>query len=725
MTMNGFKRTWVGLVLLGAHGVFAMGCGDSGGKSGSPPSSVPPVQPSASLPLTDAVLVDFGHGAVSLSTDEMKPRVTPVDRALAPVRRAPSLPGAVRTALRSPTWIAWRDQMARKPPDERVRVMIALDEAAYDWERFRAAANDIEQDARVAERRVKVSAVTSPIVARLAAIGASDVAEPWITTSVEATVHASDVAAIAGWPGVREVMNATATEHHETEYTDAYSGVEARAGMRTNAFINGGITGVSGGRSGGPVRVGLLESNLGSEGGDIVWDLLDWQHRGFIYCNTSGCFYRTAVDSCANGSCSRQASPSNNNSGGPSHADLVMQVMGGSIESGSDGSITDPTKRIRRSGLAPRTDLYRYMTTDGNCSTYLAALQQAITDKIDVLDYSSTINVGCAPCDRTCNFCTFNSALANLRSSGTLWVSVMGNLSTGQVENNTCNVGYPSERRDGLTVGELDTLGQSTVYDTSIVRAASMRGGVDLNVYGEGVQPQAMSVADLVAPGCWTYQYYLPPFNGYASNTPSPGNFGCGTSFAAPAVAGAAALLKQDFTAIGWNSTDAGVLLVNMLLMGDGYSYYNFRYGEPNGFDPRSGAGRVHMHYPSGENLTAPWGWGWHTVDLASGQTASYTVGSSAAESPSITQWKVAMTWFETNYDQAADIYLTVTDSCHGNALVAQDDSWDFRKRIDLFQSQISNKCLVYNVVAYSVPPGQTRRVYVADYFHSGNIADN
>ncbi len=83
------------------------------------------------------------------------------------------------------------------------------------------------------------------------------------------------------------------------------------------------------------------------------------------------------------------------------------------------------------------------------------------------------------------------------------------------------------------------------------------------------------------------------------------------------------------------------------------------------------------------------------------------------------------MTWFETNYDQAADIYLTVTDSCHGNALVAQDVSWDFRKRIDLFQSQISNKCLVYNVVAYSIPPGQTRRVFVADYFHSGNIQDN
>ena len=682
MTKSRINRTLAGVVLLGAQALVGTGCSDPGGTGPSKPGA-PPGGDSARPSLTDAVVVDVGQGAVALSGDEVKPRLSSLDMALAPVRHGAAPRGAVEVA-RSPTWLAWQEQMAQKPSNERVRVLITMDEVPYEWQRIRSAANDIEQDARVEERRGQVSAVTSPVVARLAALGATEVVEPWITTSVEATVNAGDVATIAAWPGVNEVMNATATERHHTEYTDAYSGLEARNGMRTTAFISNGITGISGGESGGAVRVGLLESSYDFVDGS---DTLDWQHRGFIYCDASGaCSYRASVDTCANGACTQLSSAPDNYSGTPTHANLVMQVMGGSIESGSDGNVTDPTERIRRSGIAPRTNLYRYSTTDGLCSTDLAALQKAITDKVDVLDFSSTMDVGCAPCDRKCSFCSFNTALANLRTSGTLWVTVMGN---DQATANTCNVGYPSERRDGLTVGELDTAGQSTAYDTAIVRTASMRGGVDLNVYNEGVMPGAMSVADLVAPGCWTYQYYIPPLAGYAPNAPSPGNFGCGTSFAAPAVAGAAALLKQDFATMGWSSTDAGVLLVNMLLMGDGYAYYNAKFGSPAGFDPRSGAGRVHMHYPSGANLKGPWGWGWHTVDLANGQQASYTVGSAAAESPSITQWKVAMTWFETNYDQAADIYLTVTDSCNGNALVAQDASWDFRKRVELFQSHI------------------------------------
>ena len=163
---------------------------------------------------------------------------------------------------RSPTWLAWREQMTQKPPSERVRVFITMDEAPYEWQRIRSAANDIEQDARIEERRGQVSAVTSPVVTRLEALGATEVVEPWITTSVEATVNAGDVAAIATWPGVREVMNATAVEHHQTEYTDAYSGLEARTGMRTTAFINAGITGDPGGESGGAVRVGSARELL-------------------------------------------------------------------------------------------------------------------------------------------------------------------------------------------------------------------------------------------------------------------------------------------------------------------------------------------------------------------------------------------------------------------------------------------------------------------------------
>jgi hypothetical protein len=301
----------------------------------------------------------------------------------------------------------------------------------------------------------------------------------------------------------------------------------------------------------------------------------------------------------------------------------------------------------------------------------------------------------------------------------------MGNRGAGE-SSTTCNIKYPAQRRDGLTVAALHTAPRSAVHELTPLRDASKRGGMDLGM-GGFVAGAAVAVADLAAPGCWTYQYFSPPFNGYASNTPSPGNFGCGTSFAAPAIAGAAALLRQRWNAMGgnWANNSASALLTNMLLMGDGWASDAGAFREAE-FDPRSGAGRAHIHYPGVGNLMAPYRWTSFPVTLSEGQGVTYAVGpNSGPESSLITQYKLTIAWFESDYNNAADIILRVRDSCNGNVVIAQDTSFDMRKRITLFDADIRGRWLTYSILPLSIPGGGTRTVYVADYYHSGHPADH
>lgn len=678
-------------------------------------------------PAFNAAVFDDGSGAVDLPADVVAATLTTIDPLMIPGSRRRNLLSNVGSAA-PPTRSSSTDDLltmaAVMAPSTPIRVFVTVDDLPFVWMRFRAAANDQEQKAVVQDRIAQVDAAVANIRARLVTLGATDLIETWLVPALEATVRAEDVKDIASWPDVRDVMKAESPTRPLTEYTDAFSGLESRAGMRTTAFISAGIKGQSGGHAGGSIRVGLMERYWDAE--HSQFDHASWQHSGFVDC-TSGCINRWGlgdISYCNSGTCTQQLNPINSDIGGPTHANLCLQIMAGSIETGSDTSIPDTNGRIRRSGIAPLARPWHYEIDDA-CSSRIAAMQRAITDKLDVFDFSSA---GTCTCSVTCNDCAMNASLYNLQSSGVLWVNSLGD--TEDDPSHSCNAQYPAMRREGLTVASVDTTPQTVNYDTAGLRLKSSRGGMDLPVYGEGTQSRAVAIADLAAPGCWTYQYFNPPSNGYAANLAST-NYGCGTSFAAPAVAGAAALLRQQLVVKGWimaggvpSPDDVGTLMVNMLLMGDGYSYDlgGFR---TSGFDQRSGAGRVHMHYPSGANLTAPWGWGTHSISLANGEAATFWVGSSGAESPSVTQWKLALTWVETDYSQASDIIVRVYDSCHGNAIVASDDSFDMRKRITLTQSQISNKCLYYRIDAFSIRPGTYVRLYVADYFHSGNPADH
>ena len=296
-----------------------------------------------------------------------------------------------------------------------------------------------------------------------------------------------------------------------------------------------------------------------------------------------------------------------------------------------------------------------------------------MADGIDVLNISAWIScsgsVGESPCWADCDCGGLNADLESAADNGVLTVMGHGNFFDPGI--GTCNAVYPALRRSGLSAAHLDTDPITTNYDSTTSHTQASRGGMAIRLHGGTVRQDAFAVADLAAPGDHSYMYATPPF-GYETTSVY-----AGSSYASPAVAGAAGMLREHFSSLGW-TTNGRVLLANMILMGDSYA---FDYGgdRRTRMDPRSGAGRTHMHYPASANLTAPWGWGWHVFNIGNSSTVAFTVWDSGPESPLLRQWKVAMTWKETDYAAAADMILEVYNTCPSGGgppvLVANDTS--------------------------------------------------
>jgi len=653
-----------------------------------------------------AVVGDPGTGVTRLTSGIGEGGEAPPD---APADAAPSRlrpPAATLAAPRSRPGEDLRELAARSPDDARLRIGVVLPDLPFAWERVGDdTVTTAERDALVETRRRDVDAELEPLLRLLASLGATDVHTHWLSTSVSATVEARHVETILAFPSL---VSADLDERDSGVLS--FNGDEGRNAMRLNGFISGGLRGQDGGRVFGtnPVRVGVLENLVGTSGPN---NFLNRDHFGY-WRDDSGTSDRIlGTHYCGSSSCLLPPGYS-----AWEHGVWVTKILAGSIEDAQDPAITNPTERRRRSGMAPDTEIHFY-SVGATCSAWKNGVEDALLRGVDVLNISAWIS--CSPggyCPPTCDCSGLNATLQNATDAGMLVVEGVGNTQFGDPGVGNCNAFYPALRREVLVVGGVDTqyLDTPAQYDAAPIANWSNRGGMDSRIGGYTI-PDSLAVVDVAAPGCWD-QWYKGATGYQVGNA-------CGTSFASPATAGAAALLRQAFYRY-MSPPTARLLLTNMLLMGDGY-HSDIGMKSAVGMDPRSGAGRVHMHYPSSASLISPWGWGWHSFRLDPGQERWFSMWDDGAESPSITQWKVAMTWREDDYTNMADIVLEVWDHCEGQpwVQVSEDWSYDIRKRITLPGSSIGGRCLWYRVRCFSAPAG--RSVYVADYFHSGDPAEH
>ncbi|MEL6344379.1 MAG: S8 family serine peptidase [Myxococcota bacterium] len=595
-------------------------------------------------------------------------------------------------------------EIADQEAGSTVRIAIQLESSSFDFRAFRGADSPRRADL-IAERRAGLAAPQRRLIESLRSLGGMDVRRYWLVNQVVVTLPADRIQDAMALPGVVKVSRAD----EETTPNLAYGGVAIRDGMNLSPYIDGGVSGADGNRlDGGEIRVGVIESVTRSG-----VNLPARDHAGFDDWKSSTAPSRmVSVRDCtrsgSTGSCATTSGRSDD-----LHGTHVASVLAGSIEQGQDAAITDPFDQEQRSGVASEAEVYYYLVQ--NCANIATAIEEAVSDGVDIINMSLSIRGYQCETDTALDCSGVNDAIRNAHNAGVLVVASAANKYREQ--GTRCTMGYPGWRSEVLAVGALDTRDEDDPYACTPLADFSSMGGAPVRTL-DGISARTPGV-DLVAPGKINYHMTSAPdeYNTTGSIW--------GTSFSSPIVAGAAALLKEDFDDMDWASTDPGVLLVNLLMMGDGWDDHTG--SARNGLSSSTGAGRLTMRRAR-HDMVGPWNWGWKTFRVYEDEVIRYTVGDSGPEPDTLTELSWAVTWFESDLTAISDVLISLYDVCPeggGETLLAADTSFGFRKRLQLTDDDVmgglGGRCLEMRVHALATGMDGVL-IYSADLEHSEAI---
>jgi hypothetical protein len=563
----------------------------------------------------------------------------------------------------------------------------------------------LDRGERIHSRELAVEEALEPLASELREAGATAVSAVWLTNSLQVSMTASRVIEFLD-------RHPEATASLNGELAPEWSGGKGRTQTGASRLVNAGFDGDPAGF--GRYRIGIIEAQNAGDN----WPSLD-SHPVFRESGTNPSSRIQLVEDC--NSCTGEflgicvswgcESTSNRSSVG-SHGDTVAWVAAGSIEQGQDSGVVSSSARLARSGMAPETLLDYYGVND--CDAVTRALQRSVERGVDVVNMSfrgDFVNSETSSCDTGLNCGGMNEAIRAATDAGVLVVKSAGNFGQSDPD---CSLTYPAWRPEVVAVGGLQTNGAFGTLSSVPRLATSSRGGVSIHYAGIG-DLNASGLA-LMAPANWEC-YPEPggasPYNCVVSRS--------GTSFAAPVVSGTASLFAHSLSTSG-AIANARHLLVNMLLMGDGGA-------STSGISDVDGFGRMRAFAPKSSILTAPWGWGTHSIG-GGVRTVTYTVWDAGPESPNVSEWRWAAASFEDDLQNLeTDYVLYAYDACPpggGRQLVKADVSFDPRKRIQLDHDEIcppgqpTCRCLEMDVQILSAPTGGVN-IHMADYFHGGD----
>lgn len=542
------------------------------------------------------------------------------------------------------------------------------------------------------------------------------------------------MARVAAWPEVEEAFY----QDPALDPKPDTSGLEMRSELLVNNFHSAGYNAADGNdATTTAVKIAIVEDVEDSN------FYLNRDHDGFD--NTSGGSTRiTHLQDCRSGSC---VATTDVNTVGSTHATRVTWVAAGSIEEGQDttypGSGTNDQKD--RSGVATEASIQVYYT-DG-WDDIADAVAAAVANDADIIN----ISIGSAQTEcqdmavpESYNLSGLNTALRNAFNAGVLIVKTAGN---SHNVGDTCSAGYPAWRPHVLSAGGVYTPGSETL-DAAFLwyengpgpddesadndEWGSGRGRVPYVYDGNRVLDSVPTVG-LVAPT--TIENYFSSLSSYSGTSRT------GTSYAAPMIAGSAALLKHAFYAVSvpsW-STSAQRFMTNMLLMGNGWwvrdieDDWGIEMGTSNQWASRnSGFGKLRMHYPYDSTMGSNRRWlnvNTTVTDGGAFQAIKVNPNSSGVNQPlpsNVTQLKWNATVFPNELTDNGSIGFEVFDAACTSTTpwtgthLAHDWTGSGRTRIQLTGASIQNRCIFLVIKPYFTPGAATTTVYNAFYWHSG-----
>jgi hypothetical protein len=552
----------------------------------------------------------------------------------------------------------------------------------------------------IANRKSEAAALQAPTVQALEELGAHDVGSYWTSNAVSAIVPTNRLLDIARMAGVARVELSVVGEPESSTQWDGVD-MKAAGGLNAGIYHDAGYHGqayADSGRSGGRLmRVAMI----GTEG--------YWNHAGFL--DTPNSSSRAKLYNCTSWPCLPNQSAS---TGVNAHDLKCAGIAAGSIRQGQLSGFTN-VEELERTGIAEEPEIY---FLEGHSSTATKrAIELAIDLELDVLFAARGYGSGCA-----------GSGAADLEQS--VMAAQQANIITMKSGGNDghaagCSVTYPGDTPSVFTVGGVGS-GSSTCtssdYSSCPIWSGTARGGVDATIDGV-TSTGALSAVAAVVPAC--VQYYLQSSSPFVY-TYSDRNPECGSSYAVPQVAGAAALMKDYFLANGDTFIRIeGRPFVVLLAMTDRQGGGILR--RPTGFHDLFGGGRFQMRRFDSSDHSGSWGWESYSHLFAAEGPHEHQLFGSGAEPVGIQQFKVYSMFFEEDAANIAKIDLRVRDdNCSStSSSLGLDSSDDVKKMVRLGSFAGGEKlCARLNAIHLPVPFPQIgyqepRRAHVFAYYSS------
>lgn len=550
-----------------------------------------------------------------------------------------------------------------------------------------AAAEQVEWRSSLDARKAEAEASQAPVVNALSALGAGEISGAWGTNAVTAQVPMAALKNLAQIPGVLRIdLDQIGEELSSTQWDGA--DMKAPGGMNAAIYHDSGYTGqayagVSGGRN---IRIGFITSNGA------------FDHPGFR--DGPGQGSRAIYYNCSTSPCTLTDLPTDSVSS--AHDLKCAGLAAGSVRQGQLGDSNTDAWRTERSGVAEEPTIYFFGHQSWGAT--IRAIQFAIDNGIDFLQSSYKLGGDTAACNgitpNGVQDLVYEAQLQNI-----LVVQAAGN----DGHSGSCNLSGLADAPSTFVVGGLGS-GSNTCtssnYSSCAIYGSSSLGGMDATIDGTTYSGVVSQVA-VTAPACPQYYYgdTSPWIVTYGGNTT------CGTSYAAPQVAGAAVLLKDYFLTQGFTSIGIeGRPFVLLLAMSDRNGTVS---SSLSGFDPLWGGGRFQMRRFDSADHSGVWGWeSWSTI-VSDGQVSTHSLGTMPS---TVGQFKTYGMFFENDTSDMADIDIQVRSTSCTGSILNSDNSRDTKTMVRLGNSAASTT-LCNRIEGYHVPSGETRRFHQFAYW--------
>lgn len=577
-------------------------------------------------------------------------------------------------------------------PEALLKVALRLPEEFFDFSRLRTATDDELQRARI-EREEQLAPSQAYARQLIESIGGKYEGRLLLANIVYAEVPADGVAALA------EAIDLDGLEMADGVDTDASNGIERRLALVWNedalqSWTWDGNQGTKNGTSSGPVRIAVVETNA------EAYNPLNGGYAGFRETGNAT-QYRIMIHSRCNPGCSTSAWGT-----WGTHGSRVAGVALADFEDNQafdlNPTMSTPTRR-RRGGIASESTLL-YYHTDSKSGT-ANAINDAVFQGADIVNMSISAGVYCS----NESYSGVKSAIEAATEAGVLVVVSAGN----EGDTSNCRVNGYGAIPDSFVVGAIDH-----VVDRSSLATVPLQQYVDtdpntIDPWSGGNGPnQLMTVSGASARARMvdvtvTGNTQLTVGDGpIAVDAEAARN---GTSYAAPQVAGVAAVLKDWMYSTGTYSAvwrnNPYVLQAFLAVMGDGASGVLGGGQLQTALDENHGFGHLRATFPAFLGNTT---YGYHRVtpyyDLESGDEEEFYVGMDSGPEPTQIQgWKLAALVDHNYYGSSPAITFQLRDYCSGSVTppystvmnsVISTHKARLRMTASSMASQYHNRCL-------------------------------